>query len=48
MIQYWVDQVFCSHRAEILVRRVIDNKNIKIRQFQTEVTARKEIKYSMR
>lgn len=30
------------------MRRVIDNKNINIRQFQKEVTARKEIKYSMR
>lgn len=42
--EHSADQVFCSHRAQILVRRVIDNKHIKIRQFQTEATVRKEIK----
>lgn len=42
--EYRADQVFCFHSAEILMRKVLDNKHIKIRQFQTEVTARKEIK----
>ena len=41
--EHSADQVFCSPRAEILVRKVIDNKHIKIRQFQTEATAGKEI-----
>lgn len=41
--EYRADQVFCFHTAESLMRKVLDNKHINIRQFQTEVTARKEI-----
>lgn len=42
--EYRADQVFCSHGAEILVRRMIDNKCIQIRPFQIDATARKEKK----